>query len=172
MGVLANESWERSPAETEVTSGAVTLRWVRCTAYERAWLYDRGTRSRRPGSGVDRAPRRASAARGNVPFSRSCSRHPVLLLSADIVVTAPIEVLLPLLLVVGIAAVPLAVLARLLHSWPRAGLIVVSPIVPFLLAGLVVDSSNLAGRTTSSCGCTWLSSSRGWLSPGSVSTLL
>jgi len=79
---------------------------------------------------------------GDVPFhALLLSAYPVLLLYADNVVdVAPSEVVFPLLAVVGIAALLLAVLARLLHSWTRAGIIVVATVVPFLLAGLVIDT--------------------------------
>ena len=40
----------------------------------------------------------------------------------------------------GLAMLLLAILARRMRSWPRAGLIVVSTMVPFLLAGLVVEA--------------------------------
>ena len=69
------------------------------------------------------------------------SAYPVLLLYSDNVVDVPpADVAGPLAVVLGVAALLLAVFAVLLKSWPRAGLIVVAVVMPFLFAGLVVDS--------------------------------
>lgn len=67
--------------------------------------------------------------------------YPVLLLYADNVVDiTPVEAAGPLVAVMAVAATLLAILGKVLGSWPRAGLVVVATIVPFLLAGLVVDA--------------------------------
>lgn len=86
--------------------------------------------------------RRLDHVLSEVPFhALLLAAYPVLLLYGDNVVdVAPSDVVVPLALVLGIAALLLTILARLLGSWPRAGVVVTVTLVPFLLAGLLVDA--------------------------------